>query len=192
MSYGIMMMPVLLGIAGCSTKISVFDIVDYRDSGQPKRYRETFDEAYYNFDAGGNLDLVLRRREPDPANPSQEITQVIHLQSVWRSIPGTTVAERTQINATVSYSIIGGRVGALFNGAGSLFVNENKKRNTLQGTLEFALLKPRRRLSLGQEFFKQAQLTGQFCATRDRRRAVRIINDTNRLFGSAAGDTSSG
>ena len=178
-------------VTGCSMGTSVFDVVDYREAGKPKRYRETFDEAYYDLGGDGNVDIVLRRREPDRSNPTQESTQVIHLHMVWQAIPGTTVAERTQINATVSYSIVSGQIGALFEGAGSLFISEDRRDGTLEGTLELGALKPRRRLSAGGDFFKRAELSGEFRATRNRRRVVRIINDMNRLFGPVSIDAPS-
>ena len=172
---------VLLVGAGCAGRTSVFEIVAYRASGHPKRYRETFDEAYYDRDAAGNVEIVLRRREPSETNPRTDVTQVIHLRTVWRSIPGETVAERPQINGTVSYAVVSGRVGTTFEGAGSIFFRENKRRDALRGSLDLALLKPKRHLSEGSAIFKHAELSGRFHAVRDPRRVARITNDLNRL-----------
>ena len=91
------------------------------------------------------------------------------------------MAERTQINATVSYSIVSGQIGAQFEGAGSVFIKENRAGDTLEGALELALLKPKHRLG-GGDIFTLAELSGEFRAIRNRRRVVRIVNDTNRLF----------
>lgn len=173
----------LYAVPGCSARISTFQITDYRELGEAKRYRETFDEAYYTLDKDGNLDLVLRRLEPSESDPKHIITQVIHIRSVWRCIPGETVTHRTQINGTVSYHIISGRVGASFDGAGSLFFRRDKRTETVTGTLELASLHPRRGLAGGADLFRQAELSGQFHARRDPRRVVRIINEMNRFFG---------
>ena len=169
---------------GCAPRTSVFNIVDYREVGQAQRYRATFHKAYYDVDGEGNVDIVLHRKQPGQSNPALEITQVIHLRTVWQSIPGKTVAEPTQINATVSYAIISGRIGAQFEGAGSVFIEENRAKDRMQGTLELALLKPKQLLSAGGDFFTLAELSGEFHAVRDPRRVVRIVNDTNRLFGA--------
>ncbi len=177
----------LLVGAGCAGQTSVFEIVDHRDSGPPKRYRETFDEAYYDLDGTGNVNIVLRRSEPSKSNPHADVTQVIHLRTVWRSIPGETVAERTQINGTVNYALLSGRIGATFEGAGSVFFRENKRRDALRGSLDLALLKPKRRLTAGSDIFKHAELSGKFHAVRDPRRVTRIVNDLNRLFGPPPG-----
>ena len=173
----------LLLISGCSIRTTTFDVVDYRQPGEARRYRETFDEAYYDLDDHGNVDIVLRRREPGTADPDRSTVQVIHIRSVWRSIPGNTVADRTQINGTVSYMIISGSTGAAFEGAGAVFFRQNRQGDTLTGTLDHASLKPKRRLAGGGAFFERAVLSGEFHASRDPGRVVRIANEMNRLFG---------
>ena len=173
----------LLFTSGCVTRTSTFQIVDYRKPGDAARYQEAFDEAYYNLDGEGNMDIVLRRIEPTRAGRTSDLTQVIHLRTVWRSIPGRTVAERTQINGTVSYLIVHGRTGAAFEGAGSVFFREDRGKDTLRGSLDQAILKPTRSLPEGGHLFHRAELSGEFRAVRDRRKVVRIINDMNRLFG---------
>jgi len=111
------------------------------------------------------------------------ITQVLYIRSVWRSIPGRTTASRTQINATISYLIVGGRVGASFEGAGSVFFKENRKQDELTGEVEFALLSPTRRLVGGEALFERAQIQGRFRAQKNRRRVLRVRHEMDRLFG---------
>jgi len=172
-------------MAGCAASKSTFDIIDYREGAQARPFRETFDEAYYDFDASGNVDIVLRRVEPADADPGLDITQVIHIRTVWRSIPGETIAHRTQINGTVSYAIIHGGLRASFEGAGSVFFTENRAKNALSGTLDQALLRPTQSApgrAAASDIFKCADLKGRFHAVRDHRRVVRIVNDMKRLF----------
>lgn len=173
----------LSAATGCSDRTSTFEIVDYREPGETKHYRETFDEAYYKLDDHGNVDIMLRRSLAGETNPNQNFTQMVHIRSLWRSIPGETVAHRTQINGTVTYCIISGRVGETFEGAGSVFFKQKGRGSTLTGTLDLASLLPKRRLAGGSPIFKRPELKGRFHATRDPRRVVRIINDMNRLFG---------
>jgi len=174
---------VLLLSTGCTVRTTQFRIIDYRDLGRAEVYTESFDEAYYRIDEMGNVDVVLRRRQPGIEDPRQTVTQVVHLSSMWRPIPGRTVADRTQINGTVSYLITSGQVGAAFEGAGSMFYNENRKGTVLTGTLERAYLTPQRCLNGGRALFTRAELSGQFRAARDPRRVARILNETQRLFG---------
>ncbi len=172
-----------LAVGGCSTRTAEFTIVDYRESGPTKQYQESFEEAYYSIDELDNVDIVLRRTEPSITDADQEITQIIHLRTMWHSIPGSTVADRTQINGKVLYGVVSGPIGATFEGGGSVFFKHNPQQDTLNGTLESALLKPTRRLTSSSDFFKRAELSGEFHAVRDRRRVVRIIHDIDRIFG---------
>ena len=176
-------LPLLLTpLLGCAVRPSTFEIVDYRDAGDAKRYQETFDEAYYDLDDHGNVNIVLRRTGTGESG-EQDITQIIRIRSVWRSVPGRTVSHRTQINATVSYFVSGGRIGDTFEGAGAVFFTQNRGKNVLTGTLDHSVLRPKRQLSPGEPLFARAELSGAFRAARDRRQVVRIVNEADRLFG---------
>jgi hypothetical protein len=181
------LIPIL--VSGCSTQTTTFEITDYRQPGEARRYRETFDEAYYALDPNGNVDIVLRRAvAPGDAGASEGITQLIHINSVWRSIPGNTFAHSTQINATVKYHILSGRLGATFEGAGSVFYRRARRSAKLNGTLDLATLRPKRRLAAGAALFQQAVIRGQFEAMHDPRRVTQLINDMNRRFGLGRAD----
>ncbi len=171
-----------LAPSGCSVRSSAFQIVDYRDAGDAKRYQETFDEAYYDLDDHGNVNIVLRRAGAGRRG-EQDITQIIRIRSVWRSVPGRTASHRTQINSTVSYFVTGGRIGDTFEGAGAVFFTQNRGKNILTGTLDHSVLRPKRQLAPGEPLFARAELSGTFRATRDRRQVVRIVNEADRLFG---------
>lgn len=174
----------LIPLAGCSTtKNSTIYISDYRETGEAKRYRETFDEGYYDIDDLGNVNIVLRRIVEGKEGPGHEIVQVVHLRTVWRSIPGRTIAHDTQINGMVSYYILTGQAGAVFEGAGSIFVKKDRHKPMITGTLDEASLKPTRRLLASHKLFKQARISGTFHAVKDRRRVIGIINQLNRRFG---------
>jgi len=105
------------------------------------------------------------------------------MRTVWRSIPGNTVAERTQINGTISYLMLYGDTGAAFEGAGSIFFTQNRDENVLWGSLEQAILKPTRKLATGSDLFDRAQLSGEFLAEHNPRQVRRIINEMNQRFG---------
>lgn len=165
---------------GCSPRVSTFTIIDYREAGRAARYRETFDEAYYTLHGQGNIEIVLRSVDPGREG---DLTQVICIESVWRSIPGRTTAETTQINGVVTYMIVDGRIGATFEGAGSVFFDGDKRSNSIEGELELANLTPTRQLAAGGALFQRAQLQGTFYAKRDARRVARIKNDIERRFG---------
>jgi len=167
---------------GCAVRPTTFEIVDYHDAGDAKRYQETFDEAYYDLDEHGNVNIVLRRTNTGQGG-EQDVTQIIRIRSVWRPVPGRTASHRTQINAAVSYFVTGGRIGDTFEGAGAVFFRQNRGKTILAGTLDHSVLRPKRQLAPGEPLFARAELSGTFRATRDRRQVVRIINEADRLFG---------
>ncbi|MCC7293179.1 MAG: hypothetical protein IT449_14055 [Phycisphaerales bacterium] len=157
-------------------------IIDHRQAGPDAVYVETFNECYYDADAEGNVDVVLRREHVKTDDPSQTVTQIIHVRSFWKSIPGTTVAHDQQINATVRYMILSGRAGASFQGAGSIFCEKTRGRSVLEGDLGLAYLSPRTRLNNGNMLFERAEISGSFRARHDPRRVVRILNEMDELF----------
>jgi hypothetical protein len=170
-------------LPACAAPVNRFAIVDFRRAAEARRYAETFDEAFYAVDPAGNVDILLRREQPGETEPREAISQIIHLRTFWRSIPGQTVANTTQINATVTYGIITGRVGSTFEGAGSVFFDEDRAAGVLTGELERAVLRPTRELAAGNAIFKQAEVEGTFTARRDDRRVIRLINELNSRFG---------
>ena len=174
---------VLFATVGCSVRPTTFAIVDYSQSGRAKRYVETFDEAYYDVTAQGDVDIVVHRSASGTTNSDQPVTQIIHIKSFWRPIPGMTVAHSTQINATVTYSIVSGSFGTVLEGAGALFFKEDRRKRRLTGTLESATLRPARRAAAGEPLFKRAELTGTFNARRDPRRVAHLIQETKAPLG---------
>ncbi len=169
--------------AGCHPRSTRFEVVDYSADGAPARYYEEFDECFYDLDAQGNIEIVARRKGsmgPDDQNP---VTQVVHLSSIWRAVPGTTEVESTQLNATIKYWIRGPSGGVGFEGAGFVLFQENYKRETLTGELELSNLRLTRQVGTSPLLFEQMELTGAFRATRNKRWAVRITNEMERYFG---------
>ncbi len=173
--------------AGCAVPQNTFVIVDHRTTGTNQRYRETFDEAYYDIDARGSLDLVLRRAGGEGGSDGRTVEQVIHVATVWRSIPGETVAHESQINGTISYYMISGRNGASFEGAGSVFFKENRDKIRLSGSIDLAMLRPGPKFGEAAGLFERAELRGTFHAVRDPRRTIRLVHDAQRRFEPIAG-----
>ena len=172
----------VLAAGGCAQRpvVSVIRLVDHREPGSTERLRESFQEAWYNLDRHGNVDLVLRRS----SRPGVEnaLTQLVHIRSVWRPIPGRTVTHRTQINGTITYYLVSGRTGTAYDGAGSVFFKE-KRGGRLIGAIELAKLRPTRHLASSSPPFARAEISGEFVAVHDPRRVIQLVNEMNRLFG---------
>ncbi|MBN1512176.1 MAG: hypothetical protein JXB13_09190 [Phycisphaerae bacterium] len=169
--------------AGCEPRTTRFQVVDYAPDGRQGRFFEEFDECYYARQPDGAVDVVARRRGCLMGEAEEATTQVIHLHGIWRPVPGDTAVESTQVNATVSYWIVGELGGIALEGGGFVFSQENHDRDTLTGTVESSALQPVRRIGRGPSPFNRVELTGKFRAVHDRRRTIRLINDMRMQFG---------
>jgi hypothetical protein len=174
-------------VSGCAAERTRFDVTDYRPSGGPQEYHQSFDECYYRLDAARNLELVARHTTP--GDGGLENIQVVHLRTFWRAVPGRTPAERTMINATVAYMIVTWPTGADFRGSGFVSFTENREGTEVTGRLERSSLKPHRRLGDAPRLFDRAELTGRFVAERNEARVIEILNDMERLFGPPPDET---
>jgi len=161
--------------------VSKLEIADFRDAQNVRQYQEEFPEAYYDLDAHGNLNLVLRRQGNETGDGGN-IAQIVRVRSVWRPVPNRSVSHRTQINAVMTYYVVGGRVGDTFEGAGAVFF-QVIEGDVLEGSIDHAVLRAKRQLSAGEPLFPHAELSGKFQAVRDRRQVVRIVNELERQFG---------
>jgi len=168
---------------GCVAHGSRLEVVDFSEEGSPHHYAEDFDEAYYDIDPQGNLDLILRRVQRGRMSGKPDVTQIVHVQSVWKSIPGQTIAHDDQINATVTYAVMVASTGHTFEGAGSVFFRSHKGTSVLTGSLGRAVVKPTRRNSPTRPLFSKAELSGRFRAMRDAQKVKTIKNDLRRVFG---------
>lgn len=169
---------------GCGAPSSRLSVIDFSEDGSANRYVEDFDEAYYDIDAHGNIDLILRRTHSGRMSGEPDLTQIVHVHGVWRSIPGQTIAHDEQINATVNYAIRSAATGHTFEGAGSIFFKSREGKDVLTGQLGRAVLKPVRQVSQTRPVFSRAEVSGSFRAIRDPHHVVLIKNDLRRIFGA--------
>lgn len=156
-------------------------VVNYSPSGEREELREAFDDAWYTLDEAGNADIVLVSSQPDPAVPRGTIQQALHIRTVWRSVPGRTTAETTQVNGTIRYRITSSEGSQSYEGAGSLFFHQATWSDRLIGEVEFATLHPLPGAST-TPLFHRAEVTVQFAARHDPRRTTRLANDLARWF----------
>ncbi|UCG15207.1 MAG: hypothetical protein JSV19_07905 [Phycisphaerales bacterium] len=170
---------------GCQQRATRFEITDYRITGEPARYFQDFEECYYDLDAMGNVDIVARHTDLLAADPDNATTQIVRLHGIWQAVPGTTRVESTQLNATVSYWIMGESGGVAFEGGGFTVFTEDAHGSILTGELELSALQPTCQVGDPPVPFARAELIGRFRATRDKRRVVRVVNEMKRFFGPA-------
>ena len=173
-------------VGGCAPRstVSVVRLVDHYKPGKTERFHESFQEAWYKFDDHGNIDLVLRRSGRARGGIDGSLTQLVHIRSIWHPIPGRTVADRTQINGTITYYLVSGRTGTAYDGAGSVFF-ERERDGRLTGAIEHAKLHQTRHLASSSPLFTRAEISGEFTAIEDPRRVIQLVHEMNRLFGPA-------
>jgi hypothetical protein len=169
-------------LAGCLAPATRFVIRDYQDPVNIRRYTATFEEAYYDLDPAGNLNLVLLTRSDRPKEP--DVAQLLHVKTVWPCIPSETVASETQVNGTITYAVLGGGVSTTYEGAGSIFFYKDPVfDDRITGSIEHAVLTPHRQLAPTEPLFKRLEITGTFKARHNPRRTIREMNDLARTFG---------
>ncbi|MEK6674718.1 MAG: hypothetical protein AABZ47_03580 [Planctomycetota bacterium] len=171
-----------LVVLGCASAPGTFLLVDHRDGARPREFHESFTEAYFDRTPAGNIQVALRRQEPGGMD-SPAITQIAFVRTFWRSVPGRTTAESTQINANVGYFIVSGETGESFEGSGAVFFNLDNWSGVLTGTLDHATLALSRQLSKNTPLFSRVTLSGKFRAERNPQMVARWVNEMNRRFG---------
>jgi hypothetical protein len=168
--------------AGCASPSSQLQITDYQEAGNPRRFSVSFEEAFFQTDPRGNLDLILRHYA-DAGRGDPAVSQVVHVHTVWRSIPGQTTANDTQINGTVVYAILGAGASSTYEGAGAVIFGEDPVTGELVGRLSRVILLPKRDLVAGEPILRHVELDGSFRARSDRRMTAQVVNDLERMFG---------
>jgi len=169
-------------LAGCQEPVTEFHMVNVRGAGDREDFHQVFSECYYAISPGGRVDVVARRVDPDQAT-GLTVTQLVHMRTAFRAVPGTTFAEQSMINATVHFAVLDGHGGVCYEGAGFLSTEENARRGLLVGELERAHLDKNRSAGRGGEVFQRVDLTGTYHAVRNRAKVFALLNEMNRLFG---------
>lgn len=178
---------VLVSIAillpACRSNVTRFEVIDYSPEADPVHYFQEFDECYYRVDGEGNIDIVARRRGGPTNRVDDRPVQVVHMRTIYQSVPGQTPVERTMTNATVSYIIMDHGAGVSFDGAGFLLCTIHRNGRELTATLEESTLRPMRRLGAGApQIFERPRVTGRIYARLDPRRTLRILNESRHLL----------
>ena len=169
-------------VAGCLAPHTRITDRDNQDPVNIRTYTASFDEAYYELDGVGNIDLVLLTRSDELGEPG--VSQIMHVRSVWPCIPSATVASETQVNGTITYAVLGGGLSTTYEGAGSVFFYKDPVfEDRITGSIDRAVLTPQRQIAPTDPIFKRLEISGAFTANRDPRRTVREMNDLARRFG---------
>jgi hypothetical protein len=170
-------------VTGCQPTTNTFQLINYRHGGGTERFQQQFDECYYSVHSDGNVEIVAQRRSRELGASKLDVTQILHVRTLYRAIPGRTAVDRSMINASITYAIVSDAGGACYEGGGFLTGRQRNGKAKFVGHLEDAKLHPSRSVGDAPGLFDLAQLHGHFTARRDRARVVAILNELDRLFG---------
>ena len=74
-------------LGGCqSTPDNRVEVTDYRLDGAVAQHFEDFEESLYSVSDDGLADIILRKTATHSQDPTQKITQIVHLQTFWKRV----------------------------------------------------------------------------------------------------------
>lgn len=171
-------------LAGCQKPVNRITIETFAEPLRPERYATDFPEAYFAETPRGGLEILLRWRQPSSLDPTQQMEQVVHIETFWKPRYGTTRAEATMINARLRFAILTPPTGVAYEGGGFLTCTMSRDGSVLDATLESGNLAPARVAGGAKEPFGPARVSGVIRAVRDRRNVVLLRQEAERKLGS--------
>jgi hypothetical protein len=161
--------------AGCSPKGARMNLITYDDMGTPNRHYSDFGRASFRWQSDNLIELVFQTQAPSTIDPTQTITQMVYIGTIWAPRYGVTNAEETQINAHVQYAILTPPTGVRYDG--TAFVSYKIDPNTKEavGRIESGDLTPVAKMGDATEPFGPARITGTFRASDNGGEVVNVI-----------------
>lgn len=186
-----------LSLAGCAGPSGRFTLTSFKDPFVPRVLNESFPAGSFARDAHQDWNLVFRLHtrgaeaaridpqataDPGVGTAPSDVIQLIHVKVFWMPRPGTTFAESSQTNATITYCLISGSQAISYEGAGFVYFEPSRDGATLTGQIESSTLAPRRSVDKGADILGPCRLTGSFSAVRDERAVASATLELQRRF----------
>lgn len=184
--HGITLVMLLAGLAGCSSEATRLHLTTYDETGREQHHYADFSRVAFLVNPSGLLELGMRVEQPSKMDPTQTITQLIHLKEVWKPLPGRTAVEKTQINVQVQYAILTPPTGVRYDGAGFVFAKIAKDAKTVTGQIESGRLSPSYLMANAAMPFGPARFTGTFRAVNNPGEVMEISRQLDLLFSKTA------
>lgn len=172
----------LAAIAGCGPKGTRMNLVTYNEAGQANAHYTDFAQAYFKRQSDGRIDLVFESCQPSRVDPTQMITQIVHVQSFWTPQPGRTYVESSQVNARMQYAILTPPTGLRYDGGGFVTYKIDKRTGEAVGYVESGDLAPAYRMGDAVEPFGPAKIYGHFRARENPGNVVDAIQQLRNQF----------
>jgi hypothetical protein len=184
---GIVLAGLLAALAGCSSQSTRIHLTTYDEAGNERRHYADFNRVAFLINPSGLLELGMRVEQPSKLDPTQTITQLIHIREVWKPVPGMTAIDSTQINVQVRYAILTPPTGVRYDGAGFVFAKLAKDGKTIAGNIESGRLAPSHRMADAALPFGVARFSGPFRAVRNEGEVMEIARQLELVFSKPAG-----
>ncbi len=173
-------------LAGCSSQATRLYLTTYDEAGRAQHHYADFNRVAFLVNPSGLLELGMRVEQPSKADPTQTITQLIHVKEVWKPQPGRTAVESSQINVELRYAILTPPTGVRYDGAGFVFAKVAKDGKTVTGDIESGRLAPAYRMADAALPFGPARVKGTFRAVNNPSEVIEITRQLDLLFGKQA------
>lgn len=175
----LMLLPLLGGCSLMPVGNSALAVTSRGDSST--RLRGDFDKAYYAYESGDSVTVVLI------AGPEDNPTQAATVRLFWAPKAGRTPIAPEATNATVQYIVFADRrteagfyreVG-VYSGAGYLYLDNEPGLARITGSLWEADLMLADRSERFKDLLGQSRLTGNFTARRDEQKVSELLRLLN-------------
>lgn len=176
----------LAGLAGCSSQSTRLHLTTYDETGREQHHYADFNRAAFLVNPSGLLELGMRVEQPSKMDPTQTITQLIHIKEVWKPQPGRTNIEKTQINVQVRYAILTPPTGVRYDGAGFVFSKSKPDAKSIVGEVESGRLAPTYQMADALLPFGPARISGPFRAVSNPGEVIEIGRQMDTLFSKQA------
>lgn len=169
--------------SGCAPSTTRLAIESFRDGATGSRVQESFDEAYFASDEHGRWEIVFRARRPSAVETGGELVEVVHVNVVWRAIPGMTAVEQSQTNATLCYALMDVDRAISYEGAGMVTFALDRTGNEMTGQIESGALNAGRVTGDAPDVLGKSLVSGTFTAKRDLARVAEMRTELRRKLG---------
>ena len=179
---GIVLTGLLAALAGCSSQATRLYLTTYDEAGREQHHYADFNRVAFLVNPSGLVELGMRVEQPSKTDPTQTITQLIHIKEVWKPVPGRTAVEKTQMNVEMRYAILTPPTGVRYDGAGFVYAKIAKDAKTVTGQIESGRLAPAYRMADATLPFGPARFTGTFRAVNNPGEVIEIARQLDVLF----------
>jgi len=171
---------------GCASEPMRVHLTTYDETGAAQEHYADFTRAYYTTGPNGLMAWALSTEQPSPDDPTQIVTQIVHIREIWKTRPGKTFANASQINAQVRYAILTPPTGVRYDGSAFITYKSKRFSDVQICEIEAGRLTPSKRMGDVTVPFGPARFNGTFEATENQATVAEAAQLIDALFSTPA------